>query len=283
MPQIKIVTGKGGVGKSTFAAALAYAHARKGQKTLLIELSNKSFFSRVYHKPIGFKALPLQNNLYISCWSGLECLKEYCDHLVKVPYISKLLFNPPAMKYFLQMAPGLKELAIMGKLTSASRRTGPAMPFDVLVLDAPATGHFLSLIQAPENMAQLIPQGPVGQQGRHIDKVLKTQAQYYILSLAHSLVAAESFQLSHHLARLGIQAQLLLNKCWPLVETANKTGAAANFLNFKLEQQKKWAQQFKQQKLAKENFWSLSLCLHSNFNKVVQQLSQHIYEKSLFK
>ena len=310
MPKIKIITGKGGVGKSSFAAALAHAYARRGQKTLLIELGPESFFSHVYKKNIQFKPTPLAPCLYASCWSGLECLEEYCQHLIKLPYISHILFNNKVMRHFFHTAPGLKELAVLGKLTSSLRHTGPSLNFEVLILDAYATGHFLSLVQAPASIAQLITRGPVGQQGRHIDQILKSPAtEYYILSLADSLVATESFQLQQQLQSLGIKSQLLPNKWLPNVDIIDNTHA--HFLGHKLKQQNLWLQQYNNtnrhsapseplsstpnnknfgeqnnrhqtNSMPKHNLQTLPFCFSLDFKHIVQQMSQYIYENKFF-
>ena len=123
------VTGKGGVGKSLVAALLARFYSLKSQHVLLAELSEISFYkdyldlTEIQYKPSAW--LP---NVDISQWSGPECLKEYALHLLKIKKLYELFFENPVTRSLVQVAPGLQELAILGKVTSSPRRHGPPPP-----------------------------------------------------------------------------------------------------------------------------------------------------------
>jgi len=142
--QIVFVTGKGGVGKSLVAAALAWSRAEKGQKVLLLEFGANHFFQKFFLNP---KRLP--DGLTLGNWEGEECLKEYILGYVRVERVARLFFENKVMKALIRGAPALRELALLGKLTSGLRNIGEALPYDTIVLDGYATGHFLSLLRAP--------------------------------------------------------------------------------------------------------------------------------------
>ncbi|MEO0336264.1 MAG: ArsA-related P-loop ATPase, partial [Pseudomonadota bacterium] len=134
--KLHLVTGKGGVGKSTVAAGLAIKLSQSGQKTLLVELGERSFFSAAWDRDFGFAPQSVEPNLSVARWQGEDCLKEYLGYLLKVSRIAELFFENRVMKALVNSAPALKELAIAGKLTSWPRQVGPPLDFQHIVLDA---------------------------------------------------------------------------------------------------------------------------------------------------
>ena len=214
--EIHFVTGKGGVGKSIIAAALALKLSREGKKVLLVELGNQSFYKDFFDLvDVGFQPQVLRQNLSVALWTGEACLREYAQYLIKVESLTKLFFDNAVMKAFINVAPGLPELAILGKVTSGPRKYGPPMNFDCLVVDAFATGHFKALMDAPHGMAQAVQFGPMGEQSRNITKVLKDSniSKYHIVTLPEELPIKESSELCEYLKEnFSVEPRLLVNK-----------------------------------------------------------------------
>jgi len=214
--EIHFVTGKGGVGKSTVAAALALKKAKSGLRTLLVEIGDQSFYKDYFHLPeVGFNPVQVQENFSVALWTGQNCLREYIIHLIKAETLYKLFFENAVMKAFVNVAPALPELAIMGKATSGPRHHGPALPFDCIVMDCYATGHFMALMGAAEGMAKAVKVGPMGEQSRNIDKTLRDPeiCKYYVVCLPEELPVRESEELYEELERhFGVKARLVLNK-----------------------------------------------------------------------
>jgi anion-transporting ArsA/GET3 family ATPase len=239
--EILFVTGKGGVGKSTVAAALALKKANEGARVLLVEIGDQSFYKDYFNLPkVGFEPTKVQNNLSVALWTGQNCLREYIIYLIKVEALYKLFFENAVMKAFVNIAPALPELAIMGKATSGPRHHGPKLPYDCLVIDCFATGHFMALIGAPKGMAEAVKFGPMGEQSRGIDAVLRDPkfCQYYLVSLLEELPVKETEELHDHLKEsFGINAEIILNKCLeskiPASEyTAAKKSDSEEYKNF---------------------------------------------------
>ncbi|MEK6554326.1 MAG: ArsA-related P-loop ATPase [Bdellovibrionota bacterium] len=214
-----MVTGKGGVGKSVIAAALAQECATQGFKTLLVELGEISSYEYVFKdsikKTIGYEPTPLDKNLYLALWSGETCLKEYVQYLVKIKALADLFFDNKVMRTFVKAAPALKELAVLGKITSGIRHWGPPLEFDRIVVDCFATGHFMALLKAPIGIAELISAGPMGEQSRAMQQVLSDPqyTNYFIVSLLEELPVSETFELQAELKKwIGQTAVVVANK-----------------------------------------------------------------------
>lgn len=180
--KIYFVTGKGGVGKSTLALALANQLANAGQKTLLIELIDKSYFQQSLSLPeVSYKRLLIKENLYLSKWNALDCLKEYFGFLIHNQTLAALFFKSSAMNAIIETAPAIQQLAILGKITSGIRKIGPSLDYDCLVVDAFSSGHFKSLLMAPEGIQKAIPLGPIAEQSEQIVKVMSNPQQTKII------------------------------------------------------------------------------------------------------
>ena len=280
--EIHFVTGKGGVGKSAVAAALALRLSRQGKKVLLVELGDQSFFKDYFNlEKVDFRSVSWQRGLNISLWTGEECLREYATHLIKVESVAKLFLENPVMKVFISVAPGLRELAILGKATSVPRRHGPPMDYDAIVIDAYATGHFKALLQAPHGMSQAFKLGPMAEQSRGIEAVLKNSeiCQFHIVTLPEELPVREAVELWQYLkSEFGVTAQVLVNKCLPesMQQAASENPPAglelfSQYLRQHLSQQQRSISSCEQ--ATANSIRSLPLILENKAEAVVEALS----------
>lgn len=210
------VTGKGGVGKSLIAASMARSLSHENKPILLAELTETSFYKDFLKLPqISYKPVRWLPHLEVAQWSPDDCLKEYVLHLIKIEGLYKLFMENPVSKSLIQIAPGLHELALLGKITSSPRNHGPAMAQDQLVIDAFATGHFLSLLRAPSAMAEAIQFGPMGEQSRNIDQWIRNPefTEIHIVTLSEELPITETIELHHQLKKeFKLTAKVYLNK-----------------------------------------------------------------------
>jgi len=211
-----LITGKGGTGKSLFSVVLARYFSSLVAPILLCELNEHSFYKDYLNLPnISYKPLNWKPGLDISQWSPEDCLKEYSLHLLKIESLYRLFFENPVSKSLIQIAPGLHELSLLGKMTSSPRKHGPPMPYDQIVVDAFSTGHFLNLLRAPGALAEAIPFGPMGEQSKSIDHWLRNPefTEVHILTLAEELPLTEGIELFQQLKKeFNIKAKVYLNK-----------------------------------------------------------------------
>lgn len=229
--KITFVTGKGGVGKSTVAAALAVSSMSvkateeasplaSEHRSLLAEIGDHSFYQSLFaqdlKKPVVYEPQNLMPGLDICLWTGEECLKEYTRHLLKLESLHQIFFENPVMKTFMNIAPGLRELSIMGKATSGPRKHGPQMPYGKIFMDSYATGHFMALLRAPTALAQTITFGAMGEQSRQISATLRNPAicEYVIVTIPEEQPIQEAIELYDELKKeIGFSPRFILNRC----------------------------------------------------------------------
>jgi anion-transporting ArsA/GET3 family ATPase len=216
------VTGKGGVGKSTVAAMVAKSYAEQGKRTLLVEIGDSSYYQKLFQRPVGFEPVSVAPNLSVSHWEWFRCLKEYVTHVVKLEAVTNLFFENAIMKSVIQVAPGLPEIALLGKFTSTIRQVGPKMPFDIVVMDAHATGHALSMLRAPKGLFETIGFGPLGDHSKGIYKTMldPNHVRYITVSLPEELPVTETVEFTNALkSEFNIESEIWLNKVLPLTST----------------------------------------------------------------
>ncbi len=233
--KIHFVTGKGGVGKSCVALALAKHLSQKGLSVLLIELGQISFFTDHLQIPISYAPLQWKQNLSIAIWSGADCLKEYALHLLKIEALYNLFFENKLSKSLIEVAPSLPELSILGKITSGLRKVGPPLKFDCIVVDGFSTGHMISLLKAPRGMLEAIPIGPMGEQTRGILEIIKNKnvCNYWITCLPEELPVIESIELAQLLYNeTQIKPHLVINKLLNQTEIDSLQGSSDSELKF---------------------------------------------------
>jgi anion-transporting ArsA/GET3 family ATPase len=158
-----VVTGKGGVGKTTVAAALGLATARAGKRTMIAEVAQQERLSRAFRREgLGYSEAQLAPNLFGMSVNPERALKEYLGQQVGST-LGSVLFNNRVFEYFAAAAPGVRELATIGKVWELAQleRRSQAAPYDVVILDAPASGHGLAMLRSPRTFGDIARVGPI--------------------------------------------------------------------------------------------------------------------------
>jgi energy-coupling factor transporter ATP-binding protein EcfA2 len=187
-----VVTGKGGVGKTTVAAALGLLGHRRGRRTVVVEVARRDDVTRVL--PRGGP-----DHLSIDPETAMELY--LADQLGSRAGV-ELLTRSKAFTYLVAAAPGLRELLTMGHvwdLSQPERRTG-GDPYDLVVLDAPASGHAVALLQAAGTIGAAVP-GRIARQARTIDAMLADPDRTGVVAVARAeeLPVAEALELEDRL------------------------------------------------------------------------------------
>jgi anion-transporting ArsA/GET3 family ATPase len=183
-----VVTGKGGVGKSTVAAALGLAAARRGLRTIIAEVARRDDVSRVLGGT-GVHEDELAPGLHHISIDPEEAMQEYVVDQLPSRALADVLLQSRGFSYFAAATPGLRELLTVGKvweLAQEDRRTPGAAPYDLVLLDAPATGHGVAVLTAPRTFADAAVMGRIARQGRIIDAMLSDPAQTGVVAVARA-------------------------------------------------------------------------------------------------
>jgi len=159
--RLVFVTGKGGVGKTSIAAALAELAARRGKRTLVCEMDAKGALAGAFDAlPLTFEPRRLAPDLYGMTMNTEDSLREYLRLFVKVPFIGKIGPLARTFDFVADAAPGVKEILAVGKLCYEVRERN----YDLVVVDAEATGHIVAQIGAPKVIRDLVQVGLVREQ-----------------------------------------------------------------------------------------------------------------------
>ena len=214
--ELLVVTGKGGVGKSAVTAALGLLLRDLGRRTLLLEVDpRESLHNWLEVPPSGGGIVEVRRGLYLQHLSPRHEMDDLVrEHLRLGPLIRRVLASP-VYGHFADGAPGLKELAVLGHANRLVRgpRVKGAPPVDIVVLDAPASGHGVSLLTAPALAASVIRQGPFGRMATHLTELVADERRcgIVVVTLAEEMPAQEALELQETLvARLGRPPDLLV-------------------------------------------------------------------------
>jgi anion-transporting ATPase len=204
--RLVFVTGKGGVGKSTISLAMGLSAAGRGKRTIVCEVSSQETASRVFKKgEIGFNEVEVAPNLWAISIDPDESLREYLLIQLKVRAMRDLLVRSRLFNYLAAATPGLKELVTIGKvweLAQSDRRVKKASRYDLVIVDAPATGHGVAFLQTPRTFAGIARVGPVHSQARELDRFITDHAStgVAIVALPEEMPVNESASLEGQLS-----------------------------------------------------------------------------------
>ncbi len=215
-----LVVGKGGVGRSTVAAAIAGQLAERGKKVLLFETNANDRFGNYFDKPaVGSDVVQLAPNLWGVNATPASALAEYGLMILKFQSIYEMVFENRVTKAFLRAIPGLDDYALLGKAwfhTTEEKRGKPV--YDTVVFDMPASGHAYSMLRVPWVIVDTVPEGPLTRDARTV-KQLITDAKrtaVVLVTLAEEMPTNEAIELEAKLTALGIvPQQLVVNQVFP--------------------------------------------------------------------
>ncbi len=207
--------GKGGVGRSTLAAALGLLAARQGRRTMVVEVSGRGDVPRLFGRRCEAGS---ENELAPGLWTldvdPRQALEEYLHDQLPLRMFADVLGSSTTFGIVAAATPGLREMLTIGKiweLAQPRRRTRHADPYDVVVVDAPATGHGLALLEAPRTFASAAAVGPIARQGRRIATMLRDRSLTAMVAVATPERAAVDELLALRAALGGVLDAELVN------------------------------------------------------------------------
>jgi anion-transporting ArsA/GET3 family ATPase len=218
--RLVFVTGKGGVGKSTVATALGLLAARRGLRTIVAELASQDRIQGLFEtERERFREVELEAGLFTISIDPQQAMEEYLR--VKAGPLGQALGSSRLFQAFAMATPGMRELLSIGKvweLAQLDRRTRGAAPYDLVIVDAPATGHGVGLLRTPKTFADIARVGPIAHQGHTIAATIADPEFTGVIAVStpEEMPVNETLSLVEELARDELSLDLVIvNALYP--------------------------------------------------------------------
>jgi len=192
--QLIFVTGKGGVGKTSVAAALGLLAAHSGKRTLVCEMDGKGALGPALDTTtLEFEPRQLDDDLYAMAMNTEDALREYLKLFVRIPLVARIGPLARTFDFVADAAPGVKEILGIGKLAYEVRERH----YDLVIVDAEATGHIVAQVGAPRVISELVQVGMVRDQTRWMLDILDDPARtgIVIVTTPEEMPIAETIDL----------------------------------------------------------------------------------------
>jgi anion-transporting ArsA/GET3 family ATPase len=198
--KLVVVAGKGGVGRTTVSAALAVAAADKGKRVLLCQTKSKERLSTLFGgRPVGTEVVRVRDRVHAVNMTPQAALREYGAMVLRSEFIAKQVLENKVSRTFLKAIPGLEDYAMLGKVWfHTTEEEGGRPRFDLVIMDAPATGHLLSMLQIPLAIIDTVPEGPLTRPAQSTLALLRdpVRSAMTIVTLAEDLPSNEAIDLA---------------------------------------------------------------------------------------
>lgn len=211
------VTGKGGVGKTTVAAALGMAAAGEGKRAIVCEVADQERVSRAFAAQ-GVRAereVEIAENLWVTTIDPQGALEEWLGKQVGGTVV-RTLSRSSAFQYFVAAAPGAKELITIAKVWETAqleRWSDRDRTYDVVIVDAPASGHGIGMLKTPQTFGDIARVGPIRRQALKVRKMLSDPAKtaYVAVALPEEMPVNETLELGDRLEEaVGLGLDLIV-------------------------------------------------------------------------
>ncbi|MDR1999714.1 MAG: ATPase [Frankiaceae bacterium] len=223
--RLHVVTGKGGTGKTTAAAALAIALASGGKRTLLVEIEGRQGIAELFATdPLPYRELrvctaPGGGEVLGLAVDTEAAMLDYLDMFYRLGAAGRALRRIGAIDFVTTIAPGLRDVLLTGKVKEAVTRTARdgRAAYDAVVLDAPPTGRIVGFLDATREVAGLTRHGPVHKQSEGVAQLLRSSATaVHLVTLLEEMPMQETLDAVGALRAGGYRpGAILLNRISP--------------------------------------------------------------------
>ena len=207
-PKIRIVSGKGGVGKTVVTTALAMAHAQAGRRVLLCEMHGRDRVAALLQvEPVGYTLREVFEDLTVVDINPREAIREYALMTLRFDAVYKAVFDNRLVRNFINLVPSLGELVMLGKVWFHAEEQVHGRPrFDVVLVDAPATGHAIALLGAPRAVHNTVPAGPMRDNAALLHGMLtdRERTALQIVTTPEEMPVTEALELATAARGLGV-------------------------------------------------------------------------------
>lgn len=202
--RLVLVTGKGGVGKTLVSAALAEQSARRASRVLWVEMAARPRGGDVFAEYLPrYATTQLDRSLWATHLQLQPAIEEYLGIIFRVPLLARMISNNALFQVLTAATPGLDSLVMLGKIWyEFERRDGSKPYWDQIIVDAPATGHGLSLLRLPVAALGVVSRGPVADRAADINDMLSdtTKTSIVVVTQAEALAVDETMDLIRSVA-----------------------------------------------------------------------------------
>jgi anion-transporting ArsA/GET3 family ATPase len=214
--RVVFLLGKGGVGTTSASAALALAASESGNSVLAMETDTRAPMANAFAIKPAYEPVMVSEQLFAMVLEGRHALEEYLKLVIPARTVMRAVFASRLYQFFVNAAPGLKELMMLGKVYyEAERKLAGRDHWDLIIVDGPASGQALSLLKMPNAAQQTFGDSVVGREAGNIIRALRDEREtaVVLVTTPEPLPISETLETAQTLNEIGIKpAAIVFNR-----------------------------------------------------------------------